>query len=143
MGLSYKVPAAQRGEFCIALLLPGRIDGICRHHDSLLTLSGEPVTPASLRRCRRTSGDSLTAISGEMPRFSFTNPDKVVRVTPRAAAAFVVLKPRGSMHWRNAKPPGWGGLFIGKALRFFLRFVIIIAGAQDCQPASDNTLQAR
>jgi hypothetical protein len=36
--------------------------------------------------------DSLTAISGEMPRFPFTGSDSVVRVTPRAAAASVMLK---------------------------------------------------
>jgi hypothetical protein len=56
--------------------------------------------------------DNLTAISGDMPRFSFTNSDNVVRVTPRAAAAFVMLRPKGSMHWRKTKPPGWGGFFI-------------------------------
>lgn len=50
--------------------------------------------------------DNLTAISGEMPRLPFTSSDKVVRVTPRAAAACVMLNPKGSMHWRNTKPPG-------------------------------------
>ena len=35
--------------------------------------------------------DSLTAISGDMPRFSFTSSESVVRVTPRAAAASVML----------------------------------------------------
>src|SRR5258708_17498152 len=50
--------------------------------------------------------DSLTAISGEMPRFLFTSSDKVVRVTPRASAASVMVKPKGSMHWRSTKPPG-------------------------------------
>ena len=39
--------------------------------------------------------------------------DRVVRVNPRAAAASVMFKPKGSMHWRNTKPPGWGGFFIG------------------------------
>jgi hypothetical protein len=33
-----------------------------------------------------------------MPRLSFTSSDNVVRVTPRAAAASVMLKPKG----RNA-----------------------------------------
>jgi hypothetical protein len=42
--------------------------------------------------------DSLTAISGEMPRFSFTSSDNVVRVTPSALAASVMLKFNGSMH---------------------------------------------
>src|ERR1035438_2394757 len=54
-----------------------------------------------------------TAISGEIPRFSLTNSDRVVRVTPRAAAACVMVKPSGSMHWRSTKPPGCGGFFIG------------------------------
>src|ERR1051326_7527515 len=57
--------------------------------------------------------DNLTAISGEMPRFPFTSSDRVVRVTPRAAAASVMLRPKGSIHWRNTKPPGCGGFFIG------------------------------
>src|SRR5271154_1092246 len=48
-----------------------------------------------------------------MPRFSFTNSDNVVRVTPSAAAASVMLNPSGSMHWRSTKPPGCGGFFIG------------------------------
>ena len=52
--------------------------------------------------------DSLTAISGEIPRFSFTSSDKVVRVTPSAAAAAVIVKPKGSTHRRSTKPPGWG-----------------------------------
>ena len=34
--------------------------------------------------------DSLTAISGEIPRFPFTSSDSVVRVTPRAVAASVM-----------------------------------------------------
>ena len=38
--------------------------------------------------------------------------NSVVRVTPRAAAS-VMLKPKGSMHWRRTKPPEWGGFFIG------------------------------
>ena len=42
--------------------------------------------------------ESVTAISGDMPRFSFTSSESVVRVTPRAAAASVMLKPKGSMH---------------------------------------------
>src|SRR5688572_21260933 len=56
------------------------------------------------------------AISGEMPRFAFTSSDSVVRVTPSAAAASVMLKPKGSMHWRKTKPPGCGGFFIGMAV---------------------------
>ena len=33
--------------------------------------------------------DSLTAISGDMPRFSFTSSDNVVRVTPKIGRAHV------------------------------------------------------
>ena len=47
--------------------------------------------------------ESRTAISGEMPRFSLTSSDKVVRVTPNAAAASLMVKPNGSMHWRSDK----------------------------------------
>jgi hypothetical protein len=61
-----------------------------------------------------------TAISGEIPRFPFTNSDKVVRVTPRAAAACVMVKPRGSMHWRSTKPPGCGGFFMGMVKSHFI-----------------------
>jgi hypothetical protein len=53
---------------------------------------------ASFRRCRRKPWIAATAISGDMPRFSFTSSDSVVRVTPRAAEASVMLKPNGSMH---------------------------------------------
>src|SRR6266851_8393915 len=57
--------------------------------------------------------DNRTAISGEIPRFPFTSSDRVVRVTPSAAAASVMVRPRGSMHWRSTRPPGCGGFFIG------------------------------
>jgi len=59
--------------------------------------------------------ESLTAISGEMPRFSLTSSESVVRVTPYAAAARVMVNPKGSMHWHSTTPPGWGGFFIGMA----------------------------
>ena len=32
---------------------------------------------------------------------------------PSAVAACVMVKPKGSMHWRSTKPPGCGGFFIG------------------------------
>jgi hypothetical protein len=72
--------------------------------------------------------DNLTAISGEIPRFPFTSSDKVVRVTPSAAAASVMVKLKGSMHWRSTKPPGWGGFFIGMVQ--FLSVVIEIINIQ-------------
>jgi len=40
-----------------------------------------PAAPARIRRCRRKTFQILTAISGEMPRFSFTSSDSVV-LTP-------------------------------------------------------------
>src|ERR1035437_7243970 len=57
--------------------------------------------------------DSLTAISGETPRFPLTRSESAVRVAPSASAACVMVKSRGSMHWRSTKPPGCGGFFIG------------------------------
>src|SRR5450755_209647 len=56
--------------------------------------------------------DNLTAISGDIPRFSFTSSESVLRVTPRASAASVIVKPKGSMHWRKTTPPGCGGFFM-------------------------------
>src|SRR5208337_5638954 len=56
----------------------------------------------------------LTAISGDMPRLPFTSSESVLRVTPRAAAASVIVKPKGSMHWRRTTPPGCGGFFIAR-----------------------------
>src|SRR5580704_3716333 len=49
---------------------------------------------------------------GRNSRFSLTSSESVVRVTPRAAAAWVMVKPKGSIHWRSTKPPGCGGFFI-------------------------------
>jgi hypothetical protein len=45
--------------------------------------------------------DSLRAISGEMPPLALTSSESVVRVAPRAAGSSVMLKPKGSMHWRK------------------------------------------
>src|SRR6266851_78966 len=56
--------------------------------------------------------DNRTAISGEIPRFSFTNSDSVVRVSPSPAAASVIVRPSASMHCRSTKPPRCGGFFI-------------------------------
>jgi len=38
---------------------------------------------------------------------------KITHVTPSAAAARVMVSPKGSMHWRSTTPPGCGGFFIG------------------------------
>src|ERR1039458_130366 len=67
---------------------------------------------------------SLTAISGDMPRFPFTNSESVLRVTPRAAAACVMVKPEGSMHSCNTTRPGCGGFFM--VMGWFLSVVIDI-----------------
>src|ERR1039458_1983207 len=56
--------------------------------------------------------DSLTAISGDMPRFPFASSESVLRVTPRASAARVMVKPKGSIHSCNTTRPGCGGVFI-------------------------------
>src|SRR5450759_3407107 len=56
--------------------------------------------------------DSLTAISGDMPRFPCTSSDSVLRVTPRASAAWVMVKPVGSIHSCNTIRPGCGGFFM-------------------------------
>src|SRR5271157_1242009 len=72
--------------------------------------------------------DNLTAISGEIPRFPFTSSESVVRVTPSAAAASVMVKPKGSMHCRSTTPPGWGGFFIG--MSSLLSVVIEIINVQ-------------
>ncbi len=50
--------------------------------------------------------DSLTAISGDMPRCPFTSSERVLRVTPRAAAASVIVRPRGAIHSSNTTMPG-------------------------------------
>ena|SRR4051812_6579033 len=68
------------------------------------------------------------------PRFPLTSSDNVVRVTPRAAAACVTVKPKGSMHWRSTKPPGCGGFFIG------MFSLLVLAAKQRFQvaPAMDD-----
>src|SRR5260370_37487665 len=46
-----------------------------------------------------------------MPRLPFTSSESVLRVTPRAAAACVMVKLDGSMHSCNTTRPGWSGFF--------------------------------
>jgi hypothetical protein len=36
----------------------------------------------------------------------------------RAAAALVIVKPKGSIHWRSTTPPGWSGFFIATGFSF-------------------------
>src|SRR5437016_5018902 len=67
--------------------------------------------------------NSLTAISGDMPRLPFTSSESVLRVTPRASAACVMVKPKGSIHSCNTTMPGWGGFFMG--MDSCLRLVVI------------------
>lgn len=47
----------------------------------------------------------------------------MVRVTPRAAAPSVIVRPNGSMQLRNTNPPGGGVFFID--MTFYLLSVII------------------
>src|ERR1035438_1015606 len=67
---------------------------------------------------------SLTAISGDMPRFALTSSESVLRVTPRAAAALVMVRPEGSMHSCRTTTPGCGGFFM--VMGWFLSVVIDI-----------------
>ena len=53
------------------------------------------------------------AISGEMPRLPLTSSESVVRVTPRARAACVMVRPSGSIHSQRTTLPGCGGFFFG------------------------------
>ncbi len=47
---------------------------------------------------------SLTGISGEMPEWPLSSSDRVLRLTPSAVAAVVIVRPAGSMHssWINS-----------------------------------------
>jgi len=57
--------------------------------------------------------ESRTAISGEIPRFPIHEfGQRRARDAERRAAASLMVRPSGSMHWRSTKPPGCGGFFI-------------------------------
>jgi hypothetical protein len=71
--------------------------------------------------------DSLTAISGETPRLPFTSSESVLRETPRAWAAPVIVKPIGSMQSSNTTARRCGGSFMVIAMGCFLSVVIILA----------------
>ncbi len=75
-----------------------------------LTVSGRTrsrtVAQASRLLYHRNPLDRLTAISGDIPRFPLTSSESVLSLTPRAAAAPVIVKPDGSMDWRKTTPPG-------------------------------------
>jgi hypothetical protein len=73
----------------------------------VLSLLHKPAVFAAPEHLRKPD-----AISGEMPRFPFTSSESVFRETPRASAASVIVKPKGSMHWRNTTPPGCGGFLM-------------------------------
>src|SRR5260370_40952370 len=86
--------------------------------------------------------DNRTAISGEIPRFPFTSSDRVVRVTPSAAAASVLVSPRGSMHWRSTRPPGCGGFFIGMVQSLSVVIDIINGdGITVCKPEDHSPVR--
>jgi hypothetical protein len=59
-----------------------------------------------------------------MPRFPFASSESVLRVTPRASAARVMVKPKGLMHSCNTTRPGCGGFFM--VIGWFLSVVIDI-----------------
>jgi len=56
--------------------------------------------------------DNQTTISGLMPERPFKMLDRVLRLTPSAWAASVMLRPRGSRQGSRKTSPGWGGLYI-------------------------------
>src|SRR5260370_22000430 len=86
--------------------------------------------------------DNRTAISGEIPRFPFTSSDRVVRVTPSAAAASVMVSPRGSMPWRSTRPPGCGGFFIGRGHALSVVIDIINGdGITVCKPEDHSPVR--
>ena len=82
-----------------------------------------PVAPAGRLRCLRTLGQLHCHFGryAALPVYQFR---KLLRVTPRAWAASVMVKPKGSMHWRNTMPPGCGGFFM--VMDWFLSVVIDI-----------------
>src|ERR1019366_6771311 len=55
---------------------------------------------------------SRTAISTEMAAFSLTRLLSAWRLTPRARAPSVTVRPSGSRHSSRTIRPGWGGFFI-------------------------------
>jgi len=62
--------------------------------------------------------DNRTAISGEIPRFWFTNSDKGARYAQSGGSIGDGQTQRLNTS-RNTTPPGWGGFFIGKAQTSF------------------------
>jgi hypothetical protein len=66
-----------------------------------------------------------------MPRFPFTSSESVLRVTPRAAAASVIVKPEGSMHSCKTTRPGCGGFFIiiGWLLSVVIEIINVLCSA--------------
>jgi hypothetical protein len=73
---------------------PPQLDPFSIHLSKLvLRLLCQPALRADPKTLER-----RTAISGEIPRLPFTNSDSVVRVTPSAAAASVIVKPKSAMH---------------------------------------------
>ncbi len=74
----------------------------------VVRLLREPAFGAPAEDLRQPNGHF-----GRNPALAVHQFRQVVRVTPSAAAASVMVKPKGSMHWRSTTPPGWGGFFIG------------------------------
>src|SRR5260370_15677030 len=77
-----------------------------------------------------------------MPRLPFTSSESVLRVTPRAAAACVMVKLNGSMHSCNTTRPGWGGFFMvmGRSPRLVVIDIINVlraAGKAENNPPVD------
>lgn len=68
------------------------------------------------------------AISALIPECPFNILESVLRLTPRASAACVTVKPRGSRQSSRKISPGWGGLciFIGDLVIVFIIHILDI-----------------
>src|SRR5438270_11492096 len=69
--------------------------------------------------------DNRIAISGVMPVRPWRRFDSVERLTSRAFAALVTVKPRGSRHSFLSTSPGCGGLCMRK-LFIFLMVIFVV-----------------
>jgi toxin ParE1/3/4 len=85
----------------------GRLDAIVQHHTARVRRISHRLNADRIKLKRlEFAFDSRTTTSGEILRFPFTSSDSVVRVTPSAAAASVMVKPNGSMQSCSTTLPG-------------------------------------
>src|SRR5713226_2261291 len=87
---------------------PLKLDPVCANMGKVvLRLLQEPAFGVAAKDLGQAHGHFRG-----MPRFSFTSSESVLRVTPRASAACVMVKPEGSIHSCNTTRPGCGGFFM-------------------------------